>query len=205
MHLPLQTTVPVTSPKPTRSFPLPHQPRRTTRSPSSRNVRDSPVGSTSGSVPPRVSSMRLPACVRSSAPEMVPDANEVAGAHRRAVRRDVRELLRGRPVEPLGELDPRHRVRLRASRASAARPRDAAAAPTAGRSSSAAQDGDPAASPCTSAGASASRGTSHGDTDVANDLPRNGPSGWYSKAWMSRADQSFTSTNPNSAGRPRRS
>ena len=32
---------------------------------------------------------------------------------------------------------------------------------------------------------------------MANDLPRNGPSGWYSHAWMSRADQSFTSTMPN--------
>ncbi len=28
-------------------------------------------------------------------------------------------------------------------------------------------------------------------------MPRNGPSGWYSHAWMSRADQSFTSTMPN--------
>ncbi len=33
-------------------------------------------------------------------------------------------------------------------------------------------------------------------TVVANDLPRNGPSGWYSQAWMSRADQSLTSTTP---------
>ncbi len=32
--------------------------------------------------------------------------------------------------------------------------------------------------------------------EVANDLPRNGPSGWYSHAWMSRADQSLTSTTP---------
>ena len=30
-----------------------------------------------------------------------------------------------------------------------------------------------------------------------NDFPRNGPSGWYSNAWMSRADQSLTSSNPN--------
>ena len=36
-----------------------------------------------------------------------------------------------------------------------------------------------------------------GEIDVANDLPRNGPSGWYSQAWMSRADQSFSSTTPN--------
>ena len=32
---------------------------------------------------------------------------------------------------------------------------------------------------------------------MANDLPRNGPSGWYSQAWMSRADQSLSSTTPN--------
>ncbi len=28
-------------------------------------------------------------------------------------------------------------------------------------------------------------------------MARNGPSGWYSQAWMSRADQSFTSNMPN--------
>ena len=33
--------------------------------------------------------------------------------------------------------------------------------------------------------------------EVAKDFPRNGPSGTYSQAWMSRADQSFTSTAPN--------
>jgi hypothetical protein len=37
----------------------------------------------------------------------------------------------------------------------------------------------------------------HAASVVANDLPRNGPSGWYSQAWMSRADQSFTSATPN--------
>jgi hypothetical protein len=36
----------------------------------------------------------------------------------------------------------------------------------------------------------------HADIDVANDLPRNGPSGSYSKRWMSRALQSLTSTTP---------
>ena len=44
----------------------------------------------------------------------------------------------------------------------------------------------------TRAAASASSGTTHGETEVAKDLPRNGPSGWYSQAWMSRADQSLT-------------
>ena len=32
---------------------------------------------------------------------------------------------------------------------------------------------------------------------VANDLPRNGPSGTYSQAWMSRALQSLRMTTPN--------
>jgi hypothetical protein len=41
-----------------------------------------------------------------------------------------------------------------------------------------------------------SSGVIHADIDVANDLPRNGPSGSYSKRWMSRALQSLTSTTP---------
>jgi hypothetical protein len=49
----------------------------------------------------------------------------------------------------------------------------------------------------TCAGASASSGTTQGETDVANDLARNGPSGWVSQAWMSRADQSLTRNTPN--------
>lgn len=36
----------------------------------------------------------------------------------------------------------------------------------------------------------------HAETDVAKDLPRNGPSGTYSHAWMSRADQSFSRNRP---------
>ena len=31
---------------------------------------------------------------------------------------------------------------------------------------------------------------------MAKDFPRNGPSGWYSQAWMSRALQSLRSTTP---------
>src|SRR5918999_227814 len=54
------------------------------------------------------------------------------------------------------------------------------------------------------AAASSLSGTTQREIDVANDLPRNGPSGWYSQAWMSRADQSLTSTAPNtwSSARP---
>ena len=36
----------------------------------------------------------------------------------------------------------------------------------------------------------------HGEIEVANDLPRNGPSGTYSHAWMSRADQSLSPVTP---------
>ena len=52
---------------------------------------------------------------------------------------------------------------------------------------------------CSGAGtrANSDSGTIHGDTLVANDLPRNGPSGWYSHDCRSRADQSLTSTTPN--------
>ena len=52
------------------------------------------------------------------------------------------------------------------------------------------------AAPATRAASSASSGTTHGDTEVANDLPRNGPSGTYSQAWMSRAVQSLTQAHP---------
>ena len=49
----------------------------------------------------------------------------------------------------------------------------------------------------TRAASSAASGTTHGETEVANDLPRNGPSGTYSQAWRSRADQSLSRTAPN--------
>ena len=37
-------------------------------------------------------------------------------------------------------------------------------------------------------------GLTQGLMDVANALAWKGPSGWYSQAWMSRADQSLRST-----------
>jgi hypothetical protein len=39
--------------------------------------------------------------------------------------------------------------------------------------------------------------TIHGEMVVAKFLARNGPSGWYSQVWISRADQSLSSTMPN--------
>jgi hypothetical protein len=55
----------------------------------------------------------------------------------------------------------------------------------------------PAGSRSTRNGRTASSVTIHGEIDVAKLLARNGPSGWYSNAWMSRADQSSSSTKPN--------
>src|SRR3984957_2268940 len=49
----------------------------------------------------------------------------------------------------------------------------------------------------TRAAARAASGTTQGETEVANDLPRCGPSGTYSQACRSRADQSLTRTAPN--------
>ena len=46
------------------------------------------------------------------------------------------------------------------------------------------------------AAANASNGVIHAPIEVANDLPKKGPSGWDSHAWMSRADQSLTSATP---------
>ena len=61
--------------------------------------------------------------------------------------------------------------------------------------------GSPAAAGPGRAGRSTRRrarpaGVTQGETEVANDLPRNGPSGTYSQAWMSRADQSFSPATP---------
>ena len=38
--------------------------------------------------------------------------------------------------------------------------------------------------------------TIQGEMVVAKLFARNGPSGWYSHCWTSRADQSFTRHNP---------
>ncbi len=38
--------------------------------------------------------------------------------------------------------------------------------------------------------------TTQGETVVQKLLARNGPSGWYSQAWMSRADQSLSRQKP---------
>src|SRR3954447_1014768 len=48
----------------------------------------------------------------------------------------------------------------------------------------------------TRAASRAARGVIQGLIEVANDLPRKGPSGTYSQAWMSRADQSLSGVTP---------
>ena len=48
----------------------------------------------------------------------------------------------------------------------------------------------------TRASSRAANGVTQAEIDVAKDLPRNGPSGTYSQAWMSRALQSLSSTTP---------
>ena len=45
-------------------------------------------------------------------------------------------------------------------------------------------------------GASASSVTTQGEIVVEKFFPRKGPSGWYSQAWTSRADQSLTRQQP---------
>ncbi len=46
-------------------------------------------------------------------------------------------------------------------------------------------------------GSRASSVTIQGEMDVAKFFARNGPNGWYSQLWMSRADQSFNRQTPN--------
>src|SRR5258706_13504289 len=71
--------VPTHSPKPMRAAPgLPHQPRITTASPSSRKVRFSPFGSVNAFLPFRLSSSIEPAC-SGLGPDCVPLPNMSPG------------------------------------------------------------------------------------------------------------------------------
>ena len=112
---------------------------------------------------------------------------QVAGAQRRAVDGEVRELLAGCPV--------RRRVRRSGHDRAAAgsleheleveveRPR-VGVGEVGERTRVLRRWGDPGRA------TSASSGVTQAETLVAKDLPRKGPSGTYSHAWMSRADQS---------------
>ena len=123
-----------------------------------------------------------------------PRGEEIAGGDRRAVHGRVRELLRHRPVEP-----------------ACVRPRDDRAAqldleldverPRALRAEVRERRRLLRRRRSTKLSSSSASGVTQAPIDVANDLPRNGPSGWYSHAWMSRALQSLTSTTPNTWSR----
>ena len=158
--------------------------RRTTSSPSSRKVRVEPSGSSSGSAPFQVSSMNEPAPPLSPGPRSS-QASRSPGAQRGAVDRQVGDLLGGAPVQVAGvaarddvavELDLERDVERPRLLTQVGQRRGLLR----GRGD-ARERGD---------------GTTQCPIDVANDLPRNGPSGWYSQAWMSRALQSLTSTSP---------
>ena len=119
---------------------------------------------------------------------------QVAGPDVGAVDGRVGELLRERPVQPAGvragdhlavELDLERDVER----------------PVAGGLAGSRAAAGPARGPGTRNGSSAASGTTQGEIEVANDFPRNGPSGWYSQRWMSRALQSLTSTKPNTWSR----
>ena len=178
-----------------------------TSSPSSRNFRVSPVGSVSGSAPRQVSSSRQP---RFSfvGPETVPLANRSPGLQVAAVAGVVGEHLRRRPVE-VG----------RRGRGSAA------PAPCPARASAPRRSQTSSVRRCRRAAlvvggvevgqrrgvAGRSREGRHAerlerverhdpgrDRSSRSSWPGTGPSGWYSHAWMSRADQSLTRHRPKS-------
>ena len=183
------TIVPVASPKPIRGrSPPPHQPRSVTVSPSSRNVRVEPSASVSGSAPaPRQLDEAAP--LAAVGPHTVPEPNRSPAPVDGAVDRQVGELLGERPVHlPRScvaamllavELD--GEVEVEAPRPVGAQVRVGLRVLPGGS---------------TRNGRRASSVTTHGEIVVAKLLPRCGPSGWYSKAWMSRADQSLSSTTP---------
>ena len=126
-------------------------------------------------------------------------ADQVAGTDRAAVRSVMRDHLGKRPV---------HRRETAAADADGLRhsrgaqpdfesdivrrcpPRSAGAAAAADRVSARGAGAH-------RYGSRASAVTTHGETEVAKFFARNGPSGWYSHACMSRADQSFSRQMPN--------
>ena len=81
------------------------------------------------------------------------------------------------------------------------RPRARRRAPSRPRRGGTGAAPDPAPEARTNLSSSSASGVTQAPIEVANDLPRNGPSGWYSHAWMSRALQSLTSTTPKTWSR----
>ncbi len=175
---------PATSP----SVSSPARPLTTTSSPSSSQVRCDPSARTAGSAPSRVSSSRQPASA-GPGPLTVPDANRSPVRTWRSVGREVGEHLRVGPVHA-GELRAAENRAVDADLEVESQPVRRIGVPQVGD-----RRRDPAGG-ATRACDSAASGVIHGDTDVANDLPRNGPRGRASKPWMSRADQSLSRQTP---------
>ena len=185
--------------KPARS----QWPRRITVSPSSRKRARLAVGQRAAAAcRPAVSSSSEPACSRRR-PRQRARAEQVAAAQVAAVDGVVRDQLRHASSSGVGEVraasGARPHGRPRASPRSAARPR-ARCRTRRARGCPASRDraaaaGSPAGAVerrCGTAPAPpASRSTA--TPCVAKFFDRNGPSGWYSQAWMSRALQSLNS------------
>src|SRR5690606_38258293 len=178
---------PRTSPKPIRPPPAPGAVAEiTTSSPSSRKVRGSPFTSI-GSLPPQVSSMNEPRW-SGPGPEIVPEAK------RSPVRVDAPLTVMCASICAGDQYISRYGGRLttwpfQATVSSMSSPHGALSRRYGSGTGS-------WGGVLTRAASSASRGTTHGEIEVAKLLPRNGPSGTYSQDWMSRADQSLTSTTP---------
>ena len=180
---------PRASPKPIRDPPAPGADAvSTTSSPSSRKVRSSPA--TCDRLRPAPGELDEGAAGVLLRPGDRAGGEQVAGAGRGAVHGQVRQHLCGRPVH-LAVRRPADDLAVPGA------PRGRRPAPTAALT---ARYGSGCGS-CFGVAhlrrlAAPSSGTTQGEIVEANDLPRFGPSGTYSHAWMSRADQSLKSTTP---------
>ena len=87
------------------------------------------------------------------------------------------------------------------SRCRSARPRAAGRAPVAPDAEMRQRLGLLRRAAATQRSSSSANGITQAEIEVAKLLPRNGPSGTYSQAWMSRALQSLTSTTPKTCSR----
>ena len=197
--------VPRHSPKPMPAKPRAAQcARRITSSPSSRKRRVSPPGSVSGSRPAAGDLQQAAELARRRAGDR---AGAEAGRPAAGCSRCRCDARRAAPASS--------RVRARCWRRADAAPAPSRASPASAgaprarcrarrppgrrrrRGRAAAPDRPPAAAAAAARnGASASGVTTHGEIVVQKLFARNGPSGWYSQPWMSRADQSLSRQKP---------
>ena len=172
-----------------------------TSSPSCRNVRVSPFGRVTASAPPRVSSSRHPRASSARAPRRCRCASRSPGRRLQPLLAWCASICAKRPVHPreIARLSRRggRAALAHASRAHAdlERQRERAALAIGRRvevREGAADRPQDVRTRGTRNGSSASKVTTQGEIVVAKFFARNGPSGWYSHCWMSRADQSLT-------------